>query len=131
MSAPIDLGRLEAILHASGVPARIETMLSAGVRPRQLRVHTLLLGILITLADERPPHLRRIHLSLIGLPDAQKRRLGVTCAWKNGPHELTYRQTEYTFARVVTALAEQKRDGRPSEPPRVCWRQFVCLIIYQ
>ncbi|MGH2880340.1 MAG: hypothetical protein ACRDK4_12145 [Solirubrobacteraceae bacterium] len=47
--------------------------------------------------------------------DEDKRRLGVTCAFQDGPHELTYRQIEYTFARVVRALSKQKPDGEPSQ----------------
>jgi hypothetical protein len=115
VSAPIDLCRLEAIIDASGVPQRIEMLLPIGVRPRQLSVRSLLIGILLCLADDRPAHLRRIHQALIGLPEPEKRRLGVTCAWKTGPHELTYRQTERTFGLVVAALSKQKVDGKPSE----------------
>ena len=40
----IPLAAFEEIIDASGVAARIEAMLPAGVRPRQLRVRTLLAG---------------------------------------------------------------------------------------
>ena len=39
----------------SGVAARIEALLPAGVRPRQLRVRTLLAGMCLAQADHRPP----------------------------------------------------------------------------
>ncbi len=110
-----DLHRLLQIIDASGVPERIEMLLPVGVRPRQLSVRSLLLGILLALADERPAHLRRIHEALIGLPERDKWRLGVICSWKNGPHELTYRQTERTFGLIVAALCKEKPDGKPSQ----------------
>ncbi|MGH2879240.1 MAG: hypothetical protein ACRDK4_06505 [Solirubrobacteraceae bacterium] len=115
MSATGELGRLEAIIDASGVPARIEALLPAGIRPRQLRIRTLLLAILLALADKRPGQLSRAHEALIGLPEKDKRRLGVIAQWKQGPHQLTYRQLEYTFMRVVRALSKEKPDGAPSE----------------
>ena len=43
---------LEAIIGASGVAPRIEALLPAGVRHRQLRVRTL--GMMLTLADRGP-----------------------------------------------------------------------------
>ncbi len=115
MSAAADLPRLEAILDASGEPRRIEAMLPVGVRPRQLSVRTLLLGTLITLDDDRPAHLVRVHRALIGLSEPDQRRLGVIADWKEGPHELTYRQVERTYRLVKEALSRQKPDGRPSQ----------------
>ena len=44
---------LEAIIEASGIAPRIEALLPIGVRHRQLRVSTLLLGMMLTLADRR------------------------------------------------------------------------------
>ena len=49
----IPLAAFEEIIDASGVAARIEAMLPAGVRPRQLRVRTLLAGM--CLAAGRSP----------------------------------------------------------------------------
>jgi hypothetical protein len=115
VSATPDLGRLERIIDASGVSERIEALLPLGVRPRQLTVRTLLIGMLLTLSDKRPAHLARVHEALIGMPQADRRRLGVIASWKTGPHELTYRQTERTFALVVGALSEEHPDGKPSE----------------
>jgi hypothetical protein len=34
--------------------------------------------------------------------------------WENGPHRLTYRQVEYTFALVAAALGRDEPDGLPS-----------------
>lgn len=115
MSAATDLCRLERIIDASGAPARIEALLPVGVRPRQLSVRSLLIGILITLADERPAHLARIHEALSSLSTPEKWRLGVICAWKSAPHELTYRQTERTFGLVAKALSKEHPDGKPSQ----------------
>lgn len=114
MSASADLPRLEAILDACGVSARVESMLPIGVRPRQLSVRTLIIGMLITLADERPAHLRRVHEALTSLNEADKWRLGVSCSWKTGPHELTYRQVERTYGLIVKVLSKDHPDGQPS-----------------
>ena len=57
----------EAIVDDSGVAADIEALLPIGVRPRQLSVRTLLVGILSTLAEGRPAHLSRVHAALLAL----------------------------------------------------------------
>jgi hypothetical protein len=72
----IPLAGLEEIIDASGIAPRIEDMLPAGVRARQLAVRTLLLGMMITLADGRPAHLTRVHQALAGLPEPDAPRLG-------------------------------------------------------
>src|SRR5215469_13726753 len=110
----IPLAVLEEIIDASGVAPRIEGMLPTGVRARQLLVRTLLLGMLLALADHRPAHLTRVHHALITLPEDHQARLGVLADWKNGPHRLTYRQAEYTFGLVARALGKDKPDGLPS-----------------
>src|SRR5580692_4151081 len=110
----IPLAAFEEIIDASGTAARIEAMLPIGVRARQLLVRTLLLGMLLVLADHRPAHLSRVHQALITLPREDQARLGVTADWKHGPHLLTYRQTEYTFGLVADALGKDKPDGLPS-----------------
>jgi hypothetical protein len=114
VSTSASLARLEAIVDRSLAAARIEALLPAGVRPRQLRVRTLLLGMLLALADHRPAHLTRVHQALTGIPGPDRVRLGVTAAWKNGPHLLTYRQTERTFGLITAALEKQHPDGAPS-----------------
>jgi hypothetical protein len=110
-----DLSRLEAVLDAAGVAGRIEALLPVGVRRRQLSVRTLLLGMLIVACEGRAAHLRRVHEALTSLPEADRRRVGVIVHWKSGEHELTYRQTEYTFALIARALAKDVPDGQPSE----------------
>ncbi len=115
MNASDRLRRLEAIIDASGVPARVETLLPIGVRPRQLSVRTLLLGMLLALSDGRPAHLRRVHEALRSLPAQQQWQLGVLAHWKTGPHLLTYRQVERTFMLIVRALREAEPDGEPSQ----------------
>ena len=105
---------LEAIIEASGIAPRIEALLPIGVRHRQLRVSTLLLGMMLTLADRRPAHLTEVHAALTALTAAGQRRLGVTEQWKMGPHQLTYRQAERTFGLITAALEKQNPDGVPS-----------------
>src|SRR6516162_5107230 len=109
------LARFEEILDASGIAPQIEAMLPAGVRQRQLSVRTLLAGMCLTLADHRPAHLTRVHQALTGLPEDEQRRLGVIADWKRGPHQLTYRQTEYTFGLVADAAGTDEPDGLPSD----------------
>ena len=60
----IPLPVLEEIVDRSGAAPRIELLLPAGVRARQLAVRTLLLGMLLVLADHRPAHLTRVHHAL-------------------------------------------------------------------
>jgi len=50
----IPLAVLEAITDGSGIALRIEVLPPAGVRHRQLRVRTLIPGMLLALADRRP-----------------------------------------------------------------------------
>jgi len=110
----IPLAALEGIIDDSGVAPRVEAMLPIGVRHRQLRVRTLLAGMLLSQADHRPAHLTRVRGALIALPPADQARLGVTEDWTAGPHQLTYRQTERTFGLVTGALAKDVPDGLPS-----------------
>ena len=105
---------LEAIIEASGIAPRIEALLPAGVRHRQLKASTLILGMMLTQADRRPAHLTEVHAQLTALPGPDQARLGVTEQWKNGPHQLTYRQAERTFGLIAAALAKDTPDGTPS-----------------
>jgi hypothetical protein len=117
----IPLGVFEEIIDASGAAPRIEAMLPIGVRPRQLKVRTLLAGMCLTQADGRPAHLTRVHQALTSLPEDDQRRLGVITDWKGGPHLLTYRQTERTFGLAAGALAKDHPDGLPSgRLQRIC-----------
>ena len=117
----IPLAVLEEIIDASGVAPQAEAMLPIGVRHRQLRVRTLLAGMMLSQADQRPAHLTRVRDALIALPDADQARLGVTEDWKGGPHLLTCRQTERTFGLVAGVLGQDGPDGLPSGPlQRIC-----------
>jgi hypothetical protein len=111
----VPLAALEEIIDTSGVAPRIEALLPTGVRRRQLRVRTLLAGMLLSQADQRPAHLTRIRDALTSLPEPDQVRLGVLEDWKTGPHLLTYRQTERTFGLVTGALAKDAPDGLPSQ----------------
>ncbi len=113
MSVPLAV--LENVIDASGVAPRIEGLLPAGVRRRQLTVRTLFLGMQLTLADARPAQLTRVHAALTGLPEADQIRLGVTAVWKTGPHKLTYRQVEHTCRLITRALAKDEPDGAPGQ----------------
>jgi hypothetical protein len=109
------LDRLELIVDRAGIAERIEAMLPVGARRRQLRVRTLLIGMLSVAVEGRPAHLSRVHEALRSLPEADRRRLGVLAEWKSGPHLLTYRQVERTFSLVAGALAKAEPDGEPCE----------------
>ena len=117
----IPLAALEDITGTSGVAPRIELLLPTGVRHRQLRVRTLLAGMMLSQADQRPAHLTRVRDALTALPEPDQVRLGVLQDWKTGPHLLTCRQTERTFGLVTDALAKDVPDGLPSQAlARIC-----------
>ncbi len=112
----IPLAAFEEVIDASGTAPRIEAMLPAGVRPRQLSVRTLRAGMCLAQADHRPARLTRVHQALTTLGEDDQRRLGVLADWKHGPHLLTCRQAEYTFGLIVTALGKESPDGLASQP---------------
>ena len=115
------LAAFEEIIDACGVAPQIEALLPIGVRHRQLRVRTLLAGMLLTQADCRPAHLTRVRDTLIALPADDQVRLGVTEDWAGGPHLLTYRQTERTFGLVAGALGGDHPGGLPPDRlQRIC-----------
>jgi hypothetical protein len=117
----IPLAVLEDVIDNSGAAERIEALLPSAVRHRQLRVRTLLLGMQLALADDRPAQLTRVHQSLTALHEADQVRLGVIEDWKTGPHQLTYRQVEHTFSVAVQALSKDQPGGAPSpELAAVC-----------
>ena len=113
MSVPLAV--LEDIIDNSGAAPRIEELLPRGVRGRQLAARTLLIGMLMALADDRPAQLTRVHAALIALGPADQARLGVLADWKSGPHPLTYRQVEHTHRLMVSALRGKNPDGTASE----------------
>jgi hypothetical protein len=111
----LPLTALEEIIDTSGIAPRIELLLPIGARHRQLRVRTLLAGMMLSQADQRPAHLTRVRDALTALPEPDQVRPGVLEDWKAGPHLLTYRQTERTFGLVTDALAKDAPDGLPSD----------------
>jgi hypothetical protein len=115
VSSAAGLAAAEEVIGSCGVAARIEALLPAGVRPRQLSVRVLLAGMCLTQAGGRPAHLTRVHQALVDLPGDDQRRLGIVTDWKHGPHLLTYRQVERTFALAAAALAKDAPDGLPSD----------------
>jgi hypothetical protein len=113
VSGPGGLTAVEEVIGSSGVAARIEAMLPAGVRPRQLSVRVLLAGMCLTQADGRPAHLTRVHQALTSLPGEDQQRPGIVTDWKGGPHQLTYRQAGRTFGLVAEVLATDDPGGLP------------------
>jgi hypothetical protein len=109
------LARVERIIDASGVAGRIELMLPAGVRPRQLSVRTLMVGMTLAMLQGRDALLTSVHKTLRELAAEEQRRLGVIAAWKHGEHTLTYRQLEYTYRLIAKKLSKPKPDGSPSQ----------------
>lgn len=115
------LAVIEDIVDASGSAEMIEALLPPAVRARQLTARTLLAGMILALADGRPAHLTRVHQALTGLAQHDQKRLGVTAQWKNGPHQLTYRQVEHTTWLIRKALAKETPDGAPAaDLQRLC-----------
>ena len=115
------LAAFEEIIDASGVAPQIEALLPIGVRHRQLRVRTLLAGMMLTQADCRPAHLTRVRGTLTALPAGDQVRLGVTEDRAGGPHLLTCRQTERTFGLVAGALGDDHPGGLPPDRlQRIC-----------
>ena len=110
--------RWKQLIDGSGVAPRIEVLLPTGVRHRQLKVRTLILGMLLVLADRRPAHLTRVHEALTALPADDQARLGVTEDWKTGPHQLTYRQVERTHGLLVKAMSQRQPGRQPVRHPR-------------
>ena len=110
----IPLAAIEDIIDASGAAPAIEGLLPVAVRGRQLSARTLLTGMMLALANGRPAHLTRALEALLALPEDDQKRLGVIEDWKDGPHQLTYRQVEHTFRLITRALAKTEPDGAPS-----------------
>ena len=112
------LGRIEAVLDEPDLAAAIgalEAALPLGARRRQLAVRTLLVGMLGCLAEgHQNAYLSGVHAVLVGLDDADKWRLGVRVAWRGGPHEVTYRQVEYTAHLLERVLRKERPNGAPS-----------------
>ena len=102
------------MLDASGVAETLEAAMPHGVRARQLSARTLLVGMLVALAEGRPAQLTRAHAALLGLAEADRARLGVVSEWRAGPHALSYRQVEHTARALARCLAKAGPDGRPS-----------------
>jgi hypothetical protein len=111
-----DLARAEEIIDASMITKRIELLLPAGVRPRQLTARTLMIGMTLTMLDGRDALLTNVLQALLALPREEQLRLGVIAPWRDGPHTLTYRQLEYTYRLIGKTLAKDQPDGTPSEP---------------
>ena len=101
------------MVDASGVAEALEAGLPHGVRARQLSARTLLVGMLVALAEGRPAQLARVLSSLSALPEADRARLGVVVDWRAGPHSLTYRQVEHT-ARALVTLSGQSQPRWPA-----------------
>jgi hypothetical protein len=109
-----DLERIEQTIETSGI-ADTELLLPVGVRPRQLKIRTLLIGMTLAMRAGRQAYLTDVHKTLTTLPQDQQRRLGVIARWKHTDHQLSYRQVEYTFHRLTRALSKDTPDGRATQ----------------
>jgi hypothetical protein len=126
VSIPLDV--LENIIDTSGVAPAIEKILPAGVRHRQLTASTLLAGMMLTLEDDRPAHLTRVHAALTALPGPDQARLGVTeeCSWSAGA-----RACGGTGSAVVVEVPGGRRAetiarfGAPGHPGAVLGEQLA------
>jgi hypothetical protein len=125
VSSRVPLARLEEIIDHSGVAPRIEMMLPISVRHRQLTARTLLLGMLLVLADRRPAYLTEVRAALTSLPETDQIRLDVTADWKTGPHQLTYRQVEHTCRLIAKALGKESPDGAPPDDLQAACDQLL------
>jgi len=115
------LQQIEDIIDASGAAEKIEALLPQGARGRQLPTRTLLAGMMLALEQGRPAHLTRMLAALTSLPETDQKRLGITEQQDKGPHQLTYRQAENTFALVTGTLGKDEPDGAPArELQEVC-----------
>ena len=91
-------------------------MLPAGVRPRQLRVRTLLAGMCLAQADHRPAHLTRVHQALTALGEEfgrekvfeTARRIIIDVAREQGK-ELASRMGGDSLGHFATALEDWKK----------------------
>jgi hypothetical protein len=110
----LTLAGIEAVIAGSGAGEAIDALLPAAVRGRQLQTGTPLAGMMLALADGRPAHLTRAHQALTSLPEHDQKRLGVIEDWKDGPHQLTYRQVEHTSRLINRALSKTRPDGSPT-----------------
>jgi len=108
------LAGIERLVADSGIGEAIEQMLPPAARHRQLRAGTLVTGMMLAMTDGRPAHLTRVLEALTGLPEDDRKRLGVIEGWKDGPHQLTYRQVEYAHGLIRKALDKKQPDGAPS-----------------
>jgi hypothetical protein len=101
------LSRIEALVDRSGVTAVIEEEMPSGGRPRELAVRTVLIGILLSLSEDRPAHLTRVQRALSVLCAHDQLRLGVLAVRRGRRHLLTYRQLERTFSVIDAALGDE------------------------
>ena len=122
----IPLAAAEDIIDASGIAPAIEDLLPRAARGRQLSARTLLLGMILAVADGRPAHLTRVRQALTSLPEADQKRLGVTAGWNTGPHQLTYRQPSTPPASSPGRSARSTPTARPrrtcNQRATSCWR---------
>ena len=75
MSAQLE--RIERIIDTAAIAKRIELLLPVGVRPRQLKVRTLMIGMVLAMLAGRDALLTDVLEALLELPEADQLRLGV------------------------------------------------------
>ena len=98
------LSRLEAVLTDSGVVAMLEAAIPSAGPPRQLGVHSVLVGILLSITTSKVAHLASAYRALCDLPIADQIRLGVARHSRNGLKLASYRQLEHSFAQMMAPI---------------------------
>lgn len=106
-----EIRRAEAIVERSGLVAEIEELLRPGGcgRPRDLSVHTFLVGVLLTAGHGKNMHLRQIHRTLTrDISRTQQDRLCVRFRRPRDPHGAFRRVITYHhISRLLCALADK------------------------
>ena len=113
---PASLTTIEDIIDAAGMAPRIEALLPAGVRHRQLKARTLLVGMMLTVADDRPAHLTRVHRALTGLPERRPGAARRDRGLEDRPAPAHLPPDRAHLRPVTGALAKDEPDGAPSGP---------------
>ena len=123
----IPLARIEEIIDACGVAPPVEALLPIGVRHRQLRVRTLLAGMMLTQADHRPAHLTRVRGALTALPagrpGAARRDRGLED--RPAPAHLPADRAHLRPGHRRPGQGRPRRPALPGPSPRsatTCWR---------
>ena len=82
----------------------LEAAIPSAGPPRQLGVHSVLVGILLSITTSKVAHLASAYRALCDLPIADQIRLGVARHSRNGLKLASYRQLEHSFAQMMAPI---------------------------